>query len=381
MVSPLQELLTVTAAGGTVLPYDGFVELNLSINPTSPSSMYPVLALVLPGEPYSSDVPMVIGTNVIQRYLDDHQDQDIELSPAWIMALSSMKKKSPANGVIGAIKTTQSETIPPRCRMIVRGLMRSSYAPSSQNTYAMMEATPYHALPGGLLVTPTVMEFHDAHVSTYRISVELQNLSTRPVMIPAKAVLCDLHRVSVESEEEPLIKTSDPAVLNKFDWPEDRQHAQLLKELLSKWSDAFCAHDLDYGHTDKVRHRIKLSDNNPIKIPHRRIPPGVYSELKDHLKEMIEGHHIRPSESPWSFPVVLVRKKDNSLRFCVDYRELNKRTIKDAYALPRIEETMDHLHGAKFFSCLDLKSGYWQVEMAEEDKEKTAFTLGPLGFF
>lgn len=65
----------------------------------------------------------------------------------------------------------------------------------------------------------------------------------------------------------------------------------------------------------------------------------------------------------------------------VDYRELNKRTIRDAYALPRIDETMDHLHGSKYFSCLDLKSGYWQVEVAEEHKERTAFTLGPLGFF
>ena len=96
---------------------------------------------------------------------------------------------------------------------------------------------------------------------------------------------------------------------------------------------------------------------------------------------MLDGGHIRPSQSPWAFPIVLVRKKDNTLRFCVDYRVLNKRTKRDAFALPRIEETMDHLAGARFFSCLDLKAGYWQVEVEEAHKERTAFTVGPLGLY
>ena len=79
--------------------------------------------------------------------------------------------------------------------------------------------------------------------------------------------------------------------------------------------------------------------------------------------------------------IVLVREKDGSLRFCIDLRHLNNRTIKDAYSLPRIEETLDCLNGAKIFTSLDLKSGYWQVEMEEESKPLTAFTVGPLGFF
>ena len=90
---------------------------------------------------------------------------------------------------------------------------------------------------------------------------------------------------------------------------------------------------------------------------------------------------IRKSSSPWASAVVLVRKKDGSLRFCIDLRHLNNRTVKDAYSLPRIEETLDCLNGAKIFTSLDLKSGYWQVEMEEESKPLTAFTVGPLGFF
>ena len=90
---------------------------------------------------------------------------------------------------------------------------------------------------------------------------------------------------------------------------------------------------------------------------------------------------IRKSNSPWASAVVLVRKKDGSLRFCIDLWKLNARTIKDAYGLPRIEETLDCLEGSIIFTSLDLKSGYWQVEMDEASKPLTAFTVGPLGFY
>ena len=90
---------------------------------------------------------------------------------------------------------------------------------------------------------------------------------------------------------------------------------------------------------------------------------------------------IRKSCSPWASAFVLVRKKNGKLRFCIDLRKLNSKTFKDSYALPRIEQTLESLVGSKIFSTLDLTSGYWQVEMAEECKPYTAFTCGPLGFF
>ena len=93
---------------------------------------------------------------------------------------------------------------------------------------------------------------------------------------------------------------------------------------------------------------------------------------------MLQVGAIRHSNSPWASAVVLVRKKDGSLRFCIDLRRLNARTIKDAYSLPHIDETLDCLGGAVLFTSLDLKSGYWQVEMDEESKALTTFTVSPL---
>ena len=107
----------------------------------------------------------------------------------------------------------------------------------------------------------------------------------------------------------------------------------------------------------------------------------MYDEIRQHLKEMLESGIIRESCSPWSSNVVCVRKKNGRLRLCIDFRKLNARTVQDSYALPRIEDTLDSLSGSKIFSTLDLRSGYYQVEIEENDKSKTAFSVDRLGFF
>ena len=107
----------------------------------------------------------------------------------------------------------------------------------------------------------------------------------------------------------------------------------------------------------------------------------MYDDMRAHIQEMLDNGAICKSHSPWASAVVLVQKKDGGLRFCIDLRKLNEQTIKDAYSLPWIDETLDSLQGSQWFSSLDLKSGYWQVEMDEESKPLTAFTVGPLGFY
>ena len=151
--------------------------------------------------------------------------------------------------------------------------------------------------------------------------------------------------------------------------------------VIERYSFLFAMNSLDLGRTDLVKHYIQLDNYTPIKDRYCRIPPHQYEEVWKHLKEMLDIRAIRRSNSPWASPVVLVRKKDGSLRFCIDLRKLNARTVKDAYSLLCIEDMLDSLNGACIFTSLDLKSGYWQVELDEESIPLMAFTMGPLEFY
>ena len=143
--------------------------------------------------------------------------------------------------------------------------------------------------------------------------------------------------------------------------------------LLNKYSSVFSENDNDIGRTGVLQHRIPTKDVQPIKQPLRRVPYHMQKEMDEQIDQLLEKDVITPSKSPWASGIVLVKKKDGSKRFCIDYRRLNDVTIKDAYPLPRIDESLDQLAGSKWFSCLDMNSGYWQVELNPEDRKKTAF--------
>ena len=114
--------------------------------------------------------------------------------------------------------------------------------------------------------------------------------------------------------------------------------------------------------TREIEFSINLvSEAGPMSIAPYRIAPAELVELKKHIEELLEKQFIRPSVSPSGALVLLVKKKDGSSRLCVDYRQLNKLTIKNKYPLPRINDLMDHLHGAAVFSKIDLRSGYHQI--------------------
>ena len=102
----------------------------------------------------------------------------------------------------------------------------------------------------------------------------------------------------------------------------------------------------------------------------------MYNDMRAHIQEMVDISDICQLHSPWASAVVLVWKKDGVLRFCIDLRKFNNQTVKDAYSLPQIDRILDSLQGSQWFSSLNLKSGYWQVEMDEESKPLTAFMWG-----
>ena len=193
-----------------------------------------------------------------------------------------------------------------------------------------------------------------------KIPVRICNLSARPVIIKPKSQLCDFNGVKVFENVNPFstsfLQKADTSESTsgdvKLELSEDilaaEQHEK-ASTMLNKWKHIFSKGATDLGFTNQVEHEIILYDPTPFKDPYRRIPPAMFEEVRQHLKEMLDAGAIRESQSPDSSNVVLVRKKDNSLRFCIDYRKLNSRTIPGAYSLPRIEETIDSLSG--FYEC------------------------------
>ena len=151
---------------------------------------------------------------------------------------------------------------------------------------------------------------------------------------------------------------------------------QQLQSLVGKHRAVFCPGRGGAGNPHLTKHHIRTGEHPPIKRRAYRTSPDKRKEINRQVQRLLEEGIVEESCSPWSSPVVLVRKKDNSWRFCVDYRGLNSVTIKDSHPLPRVDDTLDALAGAIWFSTLDFSDGYWQVEVAQGDREKTAFTTG-----
>ena len=146
-----------------------------------------------------------------------------------------------------------------------------------------------------------------------------------------------------------------------------------LLDLLTEYSDVFATPGVPSAQCQVVKHTIKTT-GPPIRQPLRRMPIALEDTIDTEVTKMLRQGIVRPSTSPWSSPVVMVKKRDNTWRFCIDYRKLNAVTHQDAYPLPRIDETLDSLSGSTYFTTLDLAAGYWQVGIEECDKEKTAFS-------
>jgi len=171
-----------------------------------------------------------------------------------------------------------------------------------------------------------------------------------------------------------LPSITEIALLPNLDHVTNNQKKSITKFLL-RFSNLFGSSLSDLQSNLPIKHHIRLTDNDqPIFIPHYRTPFNQRPLLEEHISNLLKSGVIRPSASPYGSPCLLVAKKDGSTRFVVDYRKLNSLTIRDRYPLPRLDESIESFFGAKFFTTLDLLSGYHQIEVFEDDKPKTAFT-------
>ena len=358
--------LKITAANGLHIPYTGFAKMDVEVG----GVMIPRRGIVVVRRIGKQTTPGLLGTNVLQ-HLPDFKGilgDTGSHEKGFLRVAGKRKILVPARS---------------RCNVCVTG-------PTLQEDGVVEPlASP---LPGDLMVPPSLVDGAPGRRSIpvinqsgrdvwlnprtrlgviSRCSVETNDLQ---VKVKERCIQIECNKVSVDAENQQLPAGLDLSGL------EGSPNMSRAKDMFSQYSSVFAKDEDDLGCTNLIKHRIVLEDPTPVRLPYRRIPPTQLEEFHQHLQKLRAKNIIRPSTSEYASPIVLVRKKSGGLRMCIDYCQLNKKTRKDAYPLPRIEESTDARVAAKLFSVMDLQSAYHQVEMEEEDKAKTAFTT-PLGLY
>jgi len=148
---------------------------------------------------------------------------------------------------------------------------------------------------------------------------------------------------------------------------------ECAETFIRSYANVFSKSEYDIGHTNIIPHRIDTGDSSPHFEQLRRHPTAQLPVIDEHVQHMLEHDVIKPAASPWCSNVVMVRKQDGTVRLCIDYRKLNSLIVKDKFPLPKIDTCLDTMNGCEFFSTHDLRWGYWQTEIDERNRDKTAF--------
>ncbi|XP_064470070.1 uncharacterized protein LOC135384814 [Ornithodoros turicata] len=268
----------------------------------------------------------------------------------------------------------------PHPRSVTFAPLTPTLSLSSRASYSIIVSPNVHALASKGLAAPSCL----TSLTDGRTYIPITNTADVAALLPAGFVVATAEDCDPIDVLAPLNVTPEPARLHTPVNPtslttmiastlssDDR--ASLIS-LLTTYSHLFDLGKPPLGVAKGVHHRIDTGTSPPVRQRPYRVSASERAVIEKEVSDMLSRGIIQPSSSPWASPVVLVTKKDGSIRFCVDYRRLNKITRRDVYPMPRIDDALDALSDANFFSSLDLRSGYWQIPMADSDIEKTAFT-------
>ena len=300
------------------------------------------------------------------------------LLPCWVASGNAMTTR---------VVVHQKTSVPAWSeKMVPMRVMNQGYLAES----GYIQPYPDTITSKGPLVIPGILPTHDQVICVWvanfgdkdAVLYSMMNIATcQSVYVSDTAEeshpgIFAIHRTSsnVEGQLQDLVNSNSEHL-------SENEKVEFSK-LLRKYHSIFATSKKDLGRASLVKHCINTGTALPVQKPPRRIPLGKRQIEKEEIKAMLDRGVIQPSTSPWASPVVLVMKKDGSTRFCVDYRGLNDLTVKDAYPLPRIDDSLDALNGGRWFNTMDLMSGYWQIMMDPADVEKTAFATsqGPYEF-
>lgn len=383
-------------------PYDGYLSLKLEFLEADigVTETIDALVLVCPDPVVRGEASMLVGTNTptVRRLLKSCKEKGGEdfvstkhIHPAFKKAFEELAELPPDddNHKRGTVWFTQTRPVTLRPGGVARvtGVPKFQGMPSAQAILVDSPDEPAEEprFPEELLVRPELQA--STIVMSRRITVLVRNASAKEITLTRGMPIAHLFPVDVMSSpsvnKEPNAKSAGKVTSSSFnfgDSPVPKESKERLVEKMLQRSEVFSTHEFDVGCCKSTHHTIKTSEDKPFRERSRRLPPADVEALRTHLSQLKDAGIITESRSPYASPIVVVRKKNGKIRMCVDFRTLNRRTIPDQYTVPRIEDALTCLNGSKWFSVLDLRSGYYQVPMNEADKEKTAF-ICPVGFY
>ena len=397
--------IRITGSHGLDIPYLGYVELPLTVE----GEEFGGMGFLVVRDPVDQTmrkrkllVPGVLGSNVLRdlrKSTEGRASQAIKADSVLgsVLALYGEVRASSTEATLtGRVRIASRSPIlvPAQSLRVVEATVRP--ARKGEVYTAVIEQYACFTGPSGFALAPSVVQVMD----TGRVPIQVANFSNEDFYLSPRATVGALVEASLDPEtcvselQDGTVFIEETAVKQPLDCPviklierldigdglTEEQHGQ-LRTVLEKYCNTFSQHEDDLGLCTMVEHKIPTIDDIPVKVPHRRVPPQQWLEVRDYLEQSVRRGIIQNSSSPYASPVVIVRKKDGSLRLCVNYRALNSKTVKDAYPLPRIEEALDAIGGAKFFCSLDLAMGYHQLPVASEDIPKTAFRVGTGGLY
>lgn len=370
--------LSLKAANGSEIPYCGYLELDVEVL----GKVLPKMGILVMRDPKDHafkqnklSVPGLLGMNILNccyQELFSQYGGNLFSSPIvqqaekeWKQALVECHSLSlmAETGFVGKAVVQSG----PAIRVPASSLkwVPTNYCQGMLSAISCVFLEPpaegESVLPANILISKCLLP-----VEQGMVHVPIVNLGVKDQWLRAKTFLGQLHVVNLpprlEVNQPVNMGQSEVAVCNQaigvlgdfplgsseVPWPAlNAAQSQQVQSLLTRFSSVFSKDEGDLGCTDLVQHEIPVLDNAPVRQRYRRLPPSQYEQVKAHINELLEQGIVRPSCSPYSSPIVVVQKKDGGMRLCVDYRQLNAKTRKDAYPLPRIEESLDALNGAQ----------------------------------
>lgn len=384
--------LSIWGLSSCSYPYKGYIVIDVTFPETltGAEETISILALVCPDPQGPTQFPVIIGTNAsfFQRLTAYNGATSGKNSAHSLRIQTPPVRILPQSGQTSAADRPEGKVIwegPGTFKVPSRGeryaLCKVESDKPLRKDIFLIEASPVDPLPSGLFVSPVVMPSSAVDVNNFRVLIH--NETSKDLSIPVGTVVAHVFPTDTVTVAHDIPESKGPLNPELFNFGEAPIPAGWEKRLrlkLAERSNVFSTEEWDVGLAKDVTHQIRLSDPRPFRERSRRIAPADIDDVRRHLKDLLAAGIIQESRSPYASPIVIARKKNGAVRMCIDYRTLNSRTIPDQYVTPRIDDALDCLTGSRWFSVLDLRSGYYQIAMSAEDREKTAF-ICPLGFY